>query len=405
MENKSKYIVLLGDGMADEPIKELGNKTPLEVANTPNMDSLAKKGIVGMTRTVPKGMSPGSDTANLSVFGYDPQKYYTGRSPLEAINMGIKLGPKDVAFRCNITNRDSGTMESFNANHLETEFSKIIIEELSENIKIDDIEFFPGVSYRNTVVWRNYPYEKIATTTPPHDITDQKTESFLPSGSGNETINKIMDLATDVIKNSKKIQEAKKNLKGNPDSIWLWGGGFAPTIDTLTTRFGITGFTISAVDLIHGIGRAAGLTPLDVKGITGYLDTDYDAKKDALINNIDKVDYIFLHVEAPDETGHEGDVKKKIQAIEDFDLKIVGPVVKAMKKYEDYSILVMPDHPTPIHLKTHTDNPVPFCIYRSRGWDSENQKYFADSYNEKSAEETKLYIEKGYEIINLLLNK
>jgi 2,3-bisphosphoglycerate-independent phosphoglycerate mutase len=404
MKKNSKYIVLLGDGMSDFPIAELGNKTPLEYAKTPNMDYLAQNGIMGLAKTVPDGMPPGSDTANLSIFGYNPEKYYSGRAPLEAINMGINLNKDDVAFRCNIVNIENSIMKDFSGNHVETELSKIIIEELNKNISIENIEFFPGVSYRNIIVWRNYPYFNITETVPPHDIQDKKTSDYNPIGDGSDILNSLIKKSTEIITSSRKIQEAKLKFKGLPSSIWIWGGGKKPEIDTLNKRFGLNGYTISAVDLIHGIGRAAGLSPLHVNGATGYIDTNYHGKADALLKEIKNVNYIYLHVESPDESGHEGNLEHKLKSIEDFDKHIVGRVIEGMKKYSDYTLLLMPDHPTPISLKTHTDDPVPFCLFKSTGIPEKYKDKHTDTYNENSASSTGLYIDKGYKLIEFMIN-
>lgn len=292
IKQQKKIAILVGDGMADYPIKELGGKTPLEFAKTPHMDFIAKNGLLGLTKTVPEGMNPGSDTANLSIFGCNPRYYYTGRAPLEALNMGIKLGNQDVAYRCNlVTIDDDGRMVDFSANHIESEFTKAVIDELKKNITDKDIEFYAGVSYRNIMVWRDYPYEKITDTTPPHDIQDEKIASHLPNGDGSERLIKIMNASKEIIKNSKVLNHIKHRYKGDPASAWLWGAGRSPSMKPLKERFGITGHTISAVDLINGIGKAAGLTPIHVDGITGYLDTNYAGKADTLIEALKKFQF------------------------------------------------------------------------------------------------------------------
>lgn len=402
--NEKKYIVLLGDGMADRPIKALGGKTILEHAHIPNMDYLASKGITGLTRTVPRGMSPGSDTANLSIFGYDPAINYTGRAPLEALNMGINLGADDVAFRCNIVNAAGRIMEDFTASHIDSALSEIVIRAISREITDADIEFYPGVSYRNLMVWRNYPYSSITETIPPHDIQGENTEKYLPSGEGSSRLKELMQKAVKIIADSKEIKEGTEKLQGNPESIWLWGGGKKPAIETLKSRFGLHGYTISAVDLIHGIGIAAGLEPFYVEGATGYIDTNYEGKASALISLIRECNYVFLHVESPDESGHEGNLDKKLMSIEDFDKKVVGPVIRAIEgEYSNFAILLMPDHHTPISLKTHTDDPVPFSIY-SRGGELENEKRGkAPAYCEKTAEDTGLYIPAAHNLIEIMI--
>lgn len=404
MAVKRKYIILLGDGMADLPIASLGNKTPLEAAHTPHMDALSQKGILGMVKTVPDGMQPGSDTANLSVFGYDPRKAYSGRAPLEALSMDVRLGENDAAFRCNIVNNRNNIMESFTADHIDSSFSKVIIDELNKNLTVNDIEFYAGVSYRNILVWRNYPYDDITETTPPHDIQDKKTTPHLPRGKGSERLKLLMEQSRDIISRSDTIKAAQKQYKGDPESIWLWGGGRKPAVETLQARFGLSGYTISAVDLIHGIGKAAGLSSLHVDGATGYIDTNYEGKARALLKGLESADYIYLHVESPDESGHEGNLDHKMQAIEDFDARIVGPVLKGLENFSDYAVLIMPDHPTPLRIKTHTSDPVPFCMYRSTGWDDPvYTKYRGTGFNEKAAEATGLYIGMGHRLLELMI--
>jgi len=404
MNSKRKYVVLLGDGMADLPMERLGGRTVLEAARTPNMDFMARNGLCGMTRTVPAGMTPGSDTANLSVFGYDPEKYYSGRAPLEAINMDIKLGPGDVAFRCNLVNTAGDSMNDFTSAHIDSRLTEIVIKEIAAATSIPDIEFYPGVSYRNIVIWRNFPHHDLPCTTPPHDIQGEKTEGYLPSGSGSDLLRRMMADSKATIAGSDKIREAMKTYKGNPESIWLWGCGRRPAMDTLRDRFGLAGYTISAVDLIHGIGKAAGLRPLDVPGVTGYLDTNYEGKAQALLDAIGSCDYIFLHVESPDESGHEGNLEHKLRAIEDFDERVVGPVIEGMKKYDDYAILLMPDHPTPLQIRTHTDAPVPFCIMSSGNiFKTEMEKFRSDAFCERSAEGTGLFIEKAHTLIEIMI--
>jgi 2,3-bisphosphoglycerate-independent phosphoglycerate mutase len=404
MNSKRKYVVLLGDGMADYPIESLGNITPLEAARTPNMDYIASNGISGLVDTIPEGMAPGSDTANLSLFGYDPKIYYTGRAPLEALSMGIEMGDKDAAFRCNIVTLEDNIMKDFSGGHIDTEFSKIVMEELAENIRLDGIEYYPGVSYRNTIIWRNYPYGEITGSTPPHDIHDKIIDEHLPTGDGSELILDLMKRSEKIIRESPRIRDAASRYQGKPVSAWIWGGGRKPAMKTLNEMLGLSGYTISAVDLIHGIGKAAGLEAIHVDGATGYIDTNYEGKAKALLESINRANFIYLHVESPDESGHEGNLEHKIKAIEDFDSRIVGPVLEGLKKYEDYTILVTPDHPTPLKIRTHTSDPVPFAIYRNRDW-KDQKNLSAKNYSEKSAKETGLLIGEGHRLLKMIVTE
>jgi 2,3-bisphosphoglycerate-independent phosphoglycerate mutase len=403
--NKDKKIaILIGDGMADYPLDELDGKTPLEVADIPNMDFLARSGIYGITKTVPDGMSPGSDTANLSIFGYDPAKYFTGRAPLEALNMNIELGPNDAAFRCNLVNIENGHMQDYSADQIDTEFTRIVIKELKTTIDTNDIELFPGISYRNILVWRNFPFKDLPQTIPPHDITGKKIDDFLPKGFGADELRVIIEKSQSIIAGSDIIKKSRSRYRGNPNSAWLWGGGKKPAIETLKDRFGLHGYTISAVDLIHGIGRAAGLTPWHVDGATGYIDTNYSGKANALLEAIKDSNFIFLHVEAPDESGHEGNLNHKIKAIEDFDKKVVGPVIEGLKKFSEYTILVMPDHPTPIKLRTHTADSVPFCIYSNKELTGFRKSPANSCFTEKMARATGNNIDKAHNLIQIMIN-
>ena len=353
--------------MADSPIAELGGKTPLEYAKTPNIDRLAGAGKLGLFRSVPDGFSPGSDVANLSVLGYHPAKYYTGRAPLEAASIGVKLGPTDIAFRCNmvtlIEKDGAAIMGDYSAGHITTEDASEIVLDLDKALSNEGVRFYPGTSYRHLMVWKDGA--KDLKTTPPHDISDKAIDSHLPKGKGAEKLVRLMELSRAVLKehpvNKRRVAAGKKPAT----SIWLWGQGSAPAMPTLKERFGVDGAIISAVDLMKGIGIYAGLEVLKVPGATGYIDTNYDGKAEAAIKALEKGDFVCVHIEAPDEAGHNGNLKDKLQAIEDFDAKIVGPVLKGAERLGDYVVMVLPDHPTPIAIKTHTPDAVPFVLYRS----------------------------------------
>lgn len=408
MEKNSepKYIILLGDGMADLPIQSLDGRTPLEYASTPNMDRLAAGGITGMARTVPDGMQPGSDIANLSILGYDPRSFFSGRAPLEALNMGIDLGPRDLAVRCNMVDIRDGVMEDFSAGHISSEFSAVIMKELAGSLGLAAMEFHPGVSYRNIVVWRGYPHGGLPVTTPPHDIQGRAVGAHLPRGDGADMLNRIMKESAAVIASSRAVRDAASAYKGTPTSVWLWGCGKKPAMETLGKRFGLRGHTISAVDLVHGLGRAAGLTPLSVPGATGYIDTNYEGKAAALLRALPDANFIFLHVESPDESGHEGNLEHKLRSIEDFDRKIVGPVMDGISSYPEHTVLVMPDHPTPVSIRTHSSDPVPFAIYSSTGWKGTPYEGMSGAaFSEKNASSTGLFVAEGHRLIELMLYK
>ena len=387
--------------MADYPLDVLGGKTPLEAAKTPNMDWLAARGVFGLAHVIPKGFPPGSDVGNMSIMGYDPAVYHTGRSPLEAASMGVSLGPKDIAFRCNlVTLGGSGSdtfMEDFTAGHISTDEAAAIIHDIAPELGGNGIEFFPGVSYRHLMVWRDGK-EKMVTT-PPHDITDQKIASYLPSGDGAEALGKLMAASQPILAdhpvNKKRLAEGHRPAT----SIWLWGQGRAPALPSLTERFGIRGGVISAVDIIHGLGVYAGLERIFVPGITGFLDTNYRGKGEYGVNFLEKNDFVFIHVEAIDEAGHMGDVEKKIQAIEDFDEKVVGTVLSRMAHRKDWRVLLMPDHPTAIALKTHVSDPVPFVLYSA----AEPRNNGNVGYNEKDAAKTGIVAKQAFKLMEALI--
>jgi 2,3-bisphosphoglycerate-independent phosphoglycerate mutase len=399
--SKVKYIILQGDGMADYPLEVLGGKTPLEAARTPNMDWLAARGVFGMAHVIPEGFPPGSDVGNMSIMGYDPVVYHTGRSPLEAASMGVGLGPKDIAFRCNLVCLGGGgeetRMEDFTAGHISSEEAKEIIGDISRKIGGDGIEFFPGVSYRHLMVWRDGKEQM--TTTPPHDITGQNIAGYLPSGDGAERLLELMDASRGILARHPVNRRRESEGKRKATSIWLWGQGRAPALPSLTKRFGIKGGVISAVDIIHGLGVYAGLERIDVPGITGFLDTNYLGKGEYGVRSLEKNDFVFIHVEATDEAGHMGDVKAKIQALEDFDDKVVGTVLKGMAHRKDWRLLLMPDHPTAIALKTHVAAPVPFVLYAP----CEPRDNGDVGYNETDAAKTGVIVKQAFKLMEALI--
>jgi 2,3-bisphosphoglycerate-independent phosphoglycerate mutase len=395
-----KVIILLGDGMSDIAYSELGNKSPLQYAATPNMDFMAQHGQVGLAHTVPTGLPPGSDVANLSVFGYDPCNCYTGRSPLEAISMGVVLGPGDVAFRMNlVTLKPRGSsiyMQDFSAGHISTAEAHELVETLQKELGSSEFEFYPGVGYRHLMVWRGG--KDGMRSTPPHDISGKAVLDSLPSGDGADVLNNIMNHAQMVL-HTHPVNVRRKELGDPPaNSVWLWGHGKTPRIETYQEKYGLTGAVISAVDLIKGIGICAGLDIINVEGATGYIDTNYLGKGQAALAALENHDFVYVHVEAPDEASHAGNMQHKIQAIEDFDRLVVGTVLEGIQKFGDYSILCMPDHPTPVKLMTHTSDPVPFVIYRSGAGEGNG----AASYDEFQAKTTGLLVD-GHTLLPTLL--
>ncbi len=407
-----KYIILLGDGMADWPHAELSGKTCLQAARTPNLDQLATLGEVGMVHTVPEGFPPGSDVANLTVMGYDPRKYYTGRSPLEAASIGVDLGPDDVAYRCNlVTLRIAGgkfsagkgrhaIMEDFSAGHITTEEGRLLIEEIDSKLGNDRIRFYPGVSYRHLMVWKGGK-DKIECT-PPHDIQDKDIQDYLPCGEGDEIIKSLMEAAAELLVAHPVNKTRIENGKRAANSIWLWGQGKRPSMPTFREKYGMEGAMISAVDLTKGIGIYAGFEVVNVPGATGWLDTNYIGKAEHALWALKTKDIVYVHVEAPDEAGHTGNVKNKIKAIEDFDELIVGNIREGMKQFDEYRILALPDHPTPVEIRTHSAEPVPFVLYDSR----RERQGASVSYDETIAgRKDALVFEDGYKLMEYFLKR
>ncbi len=364
-----KYIILLGDGMADEPISELGGLTPLEHAHTPNMDALAAAGEIGRVETIPPGFHPGSDVANLSVFGYDPASCYSGRSPLEAASIGVKLGPEDIAFRLNLVTLTPHFgrlyMEEFTAGHISTGEARELIEHLQEELGDERFAFHTGVSYRHLLVWRGG--KDALEFVPPHDIIGQSVDSHLPKGEGAEELLNLTNSAQMLLHSHPVNVRRQREGKPSANSIWLWGHGRAPAMPTLQQRFGLSGAVISAVDLIKGIGIYAGLDVIEVPGATGYIDTNYRGKAEYALEALKTRDFVYLHVEAPDEAAHAGNLEHKLKAIEDFDELVVGTVMRGLPALGEHRVLVLPDHPTPVRRRTHTSDAVPYVLYGSQG--------------------------------------
>lgn len=374
-----KYIVLLGDGMADEKIAALGNKTPLQYARTPHMDYLATHGEIGMAETVPGGFQPGSDVANLSVMGYNPKKYYTGRSPLEAVSMGIRLADGDVSFRCNLVTLsekekyEDKIMVDYSADEITTAESGQLIAEVGNRLGNGQLKFYPGFGFRHLLVWEGGPAD--LKLTPPHDISGQVITPYLPQGRGSEILSALMKESNGFLpRHPVNVKRFETGLRP-ANSIWFWGQGKRPVLPKFREKFGLSGSVISAVDLIKGIGLCAGLDVVKLEGVTGTIKTNYRGKVRAALEELSKgKDFVYIHVEAPDAAGHRGETDTKIRAIEMVD-EMLGMLLRELDPFENYKLLLLPDHPTPLRTMTHSSNPVPFAFY-AKGWLKESSRTF-----------------------------
>jgi 2,3-bisphosphoglycerate-independent phosphoglycerate mutase len=388
-------LVLIGDGMSDRPLRELKGKTPLEAARTPNMDFMAQNGVAGWTKNIPQAMEPGSDVANMSILGYDPKKYHTGRGPLEAASLGVKLKKDEIAFRCNLVTVANRKMKDFTSGHIETAEARKIIGQLDRKLGTKDVRFYAGLSYRHLLVMRDDRRGTMDAikTIPPHDITGKLIHNYLPKGKGAERLLRLMN----------ESEVLLHEMKTKATMIWPWGQGKAPSMPSLKKKFGKRGAIITAVHLLKGLGKTLGLEVIDVPGATGYLDTNYVGKAKYALRALKRNDVVFVHVEAPDEAGHEGSIRKKIRAIEDFDRHVVGTVLKAIRVtgYPDVRILVLPDHPTPIKVMTHTADPVPFAVYPSSI--VHRPSSIVRGFNEKEIRRSKLRLGKGHELMGKFL--
>ncbi len=398
----TKYIILVGDGMADYPIPELGGKTPLEFANTPNMDRIAACH-VGRVQTIPEGMEPGSDVANLSLLGYDPSTFHTGRAPFEAGSMGVRLKPSEVAFRMNLVTLDFQAdkniiMVSHSSGDISTPEASLIVKSLQKELIIPDVEIYPGVAYRHLLVWNQGPEQE--NTIPPHNVLDQDIAYYL--NNTEETIPGLIQRSWGILKGHPVNTERKKNGLKEANSIWLWGQGRAPELPLFKDKYGLEGGVISAVDLLKGIGFYAGFESIEVEGATGYLDTNYIGKAEGAIKGLEHLDFFFVHVEAPDEAAHNGNIKEKIQAIEDFDKKVVGTVLKGMKRFDDYRVMIASDHYTPICKKTHSSEPAPIAWADKEKIESGVK---GPMYTEESAEKSGFLYKKGPDLMTAFLEQ
>ena len=400
-----KYVVILGDGMADEPIESLGNKTILQAADTPFLDMLSKKSEIGMVHTVPDGMAPGSDTANLSVLGYDPKIYYSGRSPLEALSIGVPMTDTDIALRCNIVtiSEEEGvpyeeqTIIDHSSSEISTEDCRILLEAVRKELENDIFKFYLGTSYRHCTIWHNGSVVKL---TPPHDVLGQKVGPNLPE---TESLREMMKKSYEILKNHPLNIERKKKGLNPANSCWFWGAGTKPALSSFEEKTGKKGVMISAVDLLKGIAVGAGMDNIIVPGADGTLHTNYEGKANAAIKALteDGYDFAYIHVEAPDEMGHQGSVERKIKAVENLDGRVIKTVVEGLKKSgEPFRVIVTPDHPTPIRLRTHVAKPVPYLLY-----DSTEELDRTWNYNEAEAEASKNYVANGHQLIDKLFEK
>ena len=398
-----KYIVILGDGMADEPIDALGGKTPLACAETPVMDELASKGEMGMVQNVPAGMAPGSDVANLSVLGYNPAVCYSGRSPLEALSVGVAMEPTDIVLRCNIVTLTEEepyaekTILDHSSGEISTADADILMDAIRENFNSDEFQYYTGTSYRHITIWKNGVMPQLE---PPHDHLTQVIGPYLPQ---EPKLRSMMEKSFDILNTHPLNLERAANGRNKANSLWFWGAGTKPSLQNFTEKTGLKGAMVSAVDLLKGIAVGAGMKVYQVPGATGSIDTNFEGKAQAAIDALTKdgCDFVYVHVEAPDEMGHQGLLKEKIRSIEYLDRRLIAPVKKAMEDAgEDFQMLVLPDHPTPIRLRTHTGDPVPYVLY-----DSTRQRKSIQKYTEAEAEATGNFEPNGYRLIERLLNK
>ncbi len=392
--------------MADYKVEELGSKTPLQYAKTPNFDYLAAKGEVGLVSTIPQGMPPGSDTANLAVMGYNPELYYTGRSPFEAASMGIDLKDTDVTFRCNVVTLSEAEsykdriMLDHSADEITTEEAAVLIEALKKELETDAMKLYPGISYRHLLVWDKAPsdYKLI----PPHDIIGRRIEEYLPTGKDSGVILEMMEKSVAILENHPINQDRIKRGLKPANSIWIWGEGKKPLLTKFPEKYGLKGAVISAVDLIKGIGKCADLQVIEVEGATGNIHTNYTGKAKAALEALSNGnDFVYIHIEAPDECGHRNERDNKVKSIELIDEKIAGYLIQELgKQSEDYRIMVLPDHPTPLSLRTHTSDPVPFLIY-----DSRMIKENPYNFDEDGAAKSGLFFQEGYKLMDYFIGE
>ncbi len=399
-----KYVVILGDGMADDPVEALGGQTPLAYASTPAIDALAAKGEVGLVRTIPEGMKPGSDTANLSVLGYDPKQYYTGRSPLEALSIGVDMEEKDVALRCNLvtlTEEDvpyeQQRILDHSSSEISTEDAKILLDAVTKEMADEIYQFYAGTSYRHCLIWKN---GKVIDLTPPHDVLEQQITPYLPK---DKRLLQMQERSYEILKEHPLNKERRAKGLNPANSFWFWGAGTKPALSSFEEAHGKKGAMISAVDLLKGIAVGAGMDNIVVEGANGGLDTNYEGKAQAAVKALaeDGYDFVYIHVEAPDEMGHQGSAERKVKSIEYLDQRVICLVEEGLTQAGlDHRMLIMPDHPTPVHLRTHTDSPVPYLLYDSTAPQAGQWRY-----QEDEAEESKNVVSCGWDMMERLFQE
>jgi len=398
-----KYVIIHGDGMGDWPCDELGGRTPLEAARKPNMDMIAARGTLGLVRTIPDGMPPGSDVGTMSMLGYDPARYHTGRAPIEAASMGIEMGPADVVFRMNLvslaTDSNGATvMSDFTSGHISSEEAAQIVDSIRRELAGNGIEFFAGVSYRHLMMWRNGV--RGTKLTPPHDISGRSIAEHLPTGEGADRLLALMKRSQEIMRDHPVNKSRRAEGKTEATSAWFWGQGTKPAVPTLRERFGVHGSAISAVDLVNGLGRLAGLELIKVPGATGYLDTDYAAKGRYGLESLKSKDFLLLHIEAPDEAGHMGRADLKVEALEKIDELILGPMLKGLAAMGEFRLLLQPDHATPCKIKTHSPDAVPFAVISNRS--IARSPHPDRRYTEACAKSAGIKVDNGFQLIDTL---
>jgi len=392
----TKYAIIIPDGAADEPIEQFGNKTVLEAANIPNLNKISRSGRLGIVKTVPDGMYPGSDVAQMSLLGYDPRKYYTGRAPIEAVARNVQLSPDDWVFRCNLITIADGKMADHSAGHISTEEGTELIEELNEQISNDKVRFYSGVSYRHLLVLKGFDMD--VKTCPPHDYIGKPMEKILPRGKGADFLIDLMMRSQQFFQNH-DINKVRIDLGENQvSSIWLWGQGKKAKLESFKKRFGLKGAAITAVDLVRGLAKLIGFDLIEVPGATGFIDTNFEGKGAAAIQALDEYDIVVVHIEAPDEAGHAGNPELKKKAIEQIDKYVIGPVYEAISKFPSWRMMVLPDHPTPVKTGAHCGDPVPFAIAGSNV-----EGVFQADFSESNAAKSGLHIDNGCELMEYFL--